>query len=102
LAAETSRGAAGWVHLRGRYQMLASSLIQQFRTFIRCTATPHVVRDVLIVLLLLTLGAGPCRMLDRWLPLAKVTLVMSLFAAMAGIAAAMLAVLSVRLTGDRR
>ena len=52
--------------------------------------------------MVLTFLAGPYRSLESRLPLAEVTLVMALFTAMAGVAAALLAVLAARLTDDRR
>jgi two-component system OmpR family sensor kinase len=75
---------------------------RRIERFIRSAAARRVARDVVIVLVGMAFGAGPCRMLDERLPLAKVTLVMSLFAAMAGVAAALLAALCVRLTATGR
>jgi two-component system OmpR family sensor kinase len=102
LAAETSRVQRGVCALdRGRHRMLLPAITPQIRTFDR-SAVHHVMRDVLVVLVILTFAAGPCLALENRLPLAEVTLVAGLFAAMAGVAAALLAVLAVRLTDDRR
>jgi hypothetical protein len=72
------------------------------RSLGQSSAARHVVRHVLLVLAAVAIVAAACRPLENRPPPARVTLVLALFAAVGGTAAALLAVLAAQLTADRR
>ncbi len=82
--------------------MWTLTTLRRIRPGVHSAAARRALRDVLLVLAVLVFLVGPYRTLGSTLPLAKVTLVMGLFAGMAGVAAALLAVLAARLADDRQ